>query len=305
MPAIQDLISQTNNRFDILALQETWFIPHPDLINIPGYTFIHTNRQVNRGGGVDFFIRDGLEFKTLPTLSTFVAKTFESLVVEIQVMGGRKLALASVYCSPSPPPHQSNNNHQESFINHLNHLLHSINSQYSESYILTDSNINLLNPSSFATDYTDTIHTNGFIQCIQKATRIQNLSKSLIDHIIIKSSHSTITSGVLICDVSDHLLTFTTVPLKQNKSKNKPIVKRHFTTNNINRFKTQLQQQNWNEVYASNDANQSYDNFWDIFKTTRSIMTTSVPGSVQWIPLKMVIKVKLTSRSIKKYQTKN
>jgi hypothetical protein len=45
-----------NNHINIkiICLQETWNVPFPDLVTIPGFSFIHKQRNNNRGGGLDF-----------------------------------------------------------------------------------------------------------------------------------------------------------------------------------------------------------------------------------------------------------
>jgi hypothetical protein len=48
---------------DILALQETWRIPYTEIVEIPGYTFTHTHRTANRGGG------GGVLHKKTPSLT--------------------------------------------------------------------------------------------------------------------------------------------------------------------------------------------------------------------------------------------
>jgi len=58
-----------NNNISILALQETWNIPHPNLINMPGFKFVYSGRKCSRGGGVGFFVRDSLNFKKIDNLS--------------------------------------------------------------------------------------------------------------------------------------------------------------------------------------------------------------------------------------------
>jgi len=54
-----------------------------------------------RGGGVGFYIRDGLHFEKINNLSTFVEKTFECLSVEVQY-DKKKVILSNR--SPNPPP---------------------------------------------------------------------------------------------------------------------------------------------------------------------------------------------------------
>jgi hypothetical protein len=74
-----------------------------------------------------------------------------------------------------------------------------------ESYIFMDANINLLDLNSpDVTNYINLLFAAGYLQSIAKATRIQNVSKSLIDHIHVNSNVNEIVSGVLISDISDH-----------------------------------------------------------------------------------------------------
>lgn len=90
----KEFISETSNadfNFDIIGLQEIWHIPSKMNLSIPGYQkIVHKTRSSeksrrNLGGGVAFYVRDGLEFEILETLSTFEEKTFESLFIKIKI----------------------------------------------------------------------------------------------------------------------------------------------------------------------------------------------------------------------------
>ncbi len=99
-----------------------------------------------------------------------------------------------------------------------------------------------------------------------KATRIQNLSKSLIDHILFKKIVSNVASGVLISDVSDHIFTF--ICPNSSKSINntaKTTVSRDFSLPCLTKFKNDLQMADWHQVLASNDVNIAYDSFWSVY----------------------------------------
>ncbi len=52
--------------------------------------------------------------------------------------------------------------------------------------------------------YMNLLFAAGYLQGIFKATRIQNESKSLIDHIHFNNIQAKISSGVIISDISDH-----------------------------------------------------------------------------------------------------
>ena len=166
---LQLLISElTSTPLHILAIQETWAIPHPHLVSIPGFNFTHLERKIGRGGGVGFYVRNDLIFRQLPNFSTFIPKIFECLTIEVSI-DNRKSTFSTIYRSPS-----DNSESLNEFITHLDQLLFELTSSYQNSYICLDSNINSLiqNPSPLHAKYFSTIFENGFIQVINKATRI-------------------------------------------------------------------------------------------------------------------------------------
>ena len=119
--------------------------------------------------------------------------------------------------------------------------LDNLSSYNCESFVFLDANINLLcEPTNFSENYIETIHTSGFVQCIQKATRIQNKSRSLIDHILTNCSSNLLTSGSFICDISDHFLIFIQLPYKSKAQAAKKVESRNFTDANIAKFKDSL-----------------------------------------------------------------
>jgi hypothetical protein len=56
-------------------MQEIWQIPYPELMQINGFRLI-TNQRGSRGGGVGFYIRDGIDFKLLQNNSIMMPKSF-------------------------------------------------------------------------------------------------------------------------------------------------------------------------------------------------------------------------------------
>ena len=259
---LQLLISELSSiPLHILAIQETWAIPHPHLVSIPGFNFTHLERKIGRGGGVGFYVRDDLIFRQLPNFSTFIPKIFECLTIEVSI-DNRKSTFSTIYRSPS-----DNSESLNEFITHLDQLLFELTSSYQNSYICLDSNINSLiqNPSPLHAKYFSTIFENGFIQVINKATRITHNSSSLIDHILTNSSLSEFTSGTIITDVSDHFLTFLQLPSCQPRNQSKTVKSRNFSKANLDRFRECLGNLSWRNVLNSNDVDDSYNLFWDDF----------------------------------------
>ena len=252
--------SSNNIPIDILAIQETWSIHHPHLVNIPGFNFIHKQRPSGRGGGVGFYIRENLSFEIRDDLTTFIPKIFECLTISI-TLNSKKITFSSIYRSPS-----SNAQDTQAFLTHLDSLLFFLSSNSHTSFICLDSNINILNtPCNL--QYLSTINDNNFIQCIEKATRIHNHSSSLIDHILTNCASSSYNSGVLISDISDHFPVFVELPSKSQKSKTKTNPDRNFSKHNMEKFRTTLSNLDWLDVKSSKDVDTSYGIFWDTFKT--------------------------------------
>ena len=257
------LLSKNGISIDILALQETWRIFYPELIEIPGYTFIHQHRTNNRGGGVGFYIKKGITYKINTELSYFTDNLFESLTIEAKI-GNKNYLLSTVYRSTTPPPNTTHSEHTTQFITQLDTLLISSHRLKLNSYIFLDANINLLNLNTDHTTstYHDTILNNGYVQLITKATRIQNGHYSLIDHILTNTPNINTQSGIIISDISDHFFTFT-LPC-HTKQPTTPHLNtfRNLSKTNIDNFKISLRAHNWATTFASNSATESFDLFW-------------------------------------------
>jgi exonuclease III len=161
---------------DLILLQETWDIKYPQLLDIPGFqNIVYRTRVGMRGGGVGIYIRNGLNFKERTDLENYKLKTFENIVLEVQYPN-KSILVSNIYRSPNPPPNISVSDHIDLFLDTLDTHLARLSDLDKNSYIFTDSNINLLklNEGALGTDYMDTLITNGYLQIISKATRVQN-----------------------------------------------------------------------------------------------------------------------------------
>ena len=102
------IIETTNNgvQIDVIALQETWEVRYPNLLSIPGFQkIIYKNRISGRGGGVGFYVREGIHYKVIETQAGFQDKLFESLTLNISYTtnkGTKNVCISSCYRSPSP-----------------------------------------------------------------------------------------------------------------------------------------------------------------------------------------------------------
>jgi hypothetical protein len=176
--------------------------------------------------------------------------------------------LSTVYRSTTPPRNISLTEHLTQFTSKLNTLLTATNRKKLNTYIFLDSNINLLNLNSdhSVANYHDTILNNGFIQLITRATRKQGNHFSLIDHILSNTVNTNTNSGVLVSDISDHFITFTSPSYTKISRKQAMCTARNFSKQkHIKNFKLSLRAHSWNTTYSSNYAFESFDYFWQDF----------------------------------------
>ena len=251
---------------DIIALQETWTIKYPQLLTIPGYqNLFYLNRQKGRGGGVGFFVKNGLNAKVIYECNN--DKIFEAISLEIMYSQGntnKRYIVTSIYRSPSSVQGITQADQLDRFNDKLDNLLTDLNSRNLDSYVFLDSNLNLLNLTNNpnASTYLTNITNAGFLLANFRATRMQNGSSSLIDHILTNNKSTHLTSGTIIGDISDHFLTFLQPDLQKYRSKPKVIKRRLYNKNNLDKFKIDLQRLSWDDVLETEDVDTCYEKFW-------------------------------------------
>jgi hypothetical protein len=177
------------------------------------------------------------------------------------------MLLTSIYRSNGALPNVTASQQLDRFMEKFSQLLSDLNATQKTSYVFLDANINILNlhlPD--ISNYLNCIFTKGYLQIIQKASRIQNESKSLIDHIRSNSRGMEICTGTLISDISDHFFTFVlphvTPPPKQL---HRNVTGRDFSNDNLLEFKRLLSLSNWDAVLLKEDVDEAYDEFWSIY----------------------------------------
>ena len=114
-------------------------------------------------------------------------------------------------------------NHYNAFFEALDQNMQSLNRKGSEVAIFGDINIDLnSDPERYPlSDYFLLLQSNGFVSHITKPTRVTNTSSTIIDHILINDSVSSLSSGVLTYTICDHYPIFcTTNPFFKTSKKN-------------------------------------------------------------------------------------
>ena len=203
-------LTEANLPIDLIILQETWDIKKTSQLAIPGFqNIVYRVRERGRGGGVGIYVRNGLNFKERHDLELYKLNTFENVVLEV-CYPSKSYIISNIYRSPNPPPQVSISDHMDNFLDSIDSHLSQLSELNCQSYVFLDANINLLRlrDNQIASSYLDAILTNGFIQIISKATRIQNNKASLIDHILANSNLQKYNAGTIIDDLSDHFMNF-------------------------------------------------------------------------------------------------
>ena len=255
--------------FDVICLQEVWNVEYPELFPLEGYLpLIVKCRNGIRGGGVGLYIRSNLQYKIREDLSVFHDRVLESIVLEIEDETQSTFLAAVVYRSSGAHPTLTQTQQFTDFLQLFDNMLSNINNTNLPCYIMTDSNINLLDCQidNKVLEYLNTCLSHGFINTINHPTRIaSNNTASLIDHIFTNSSKSQFTSGILTSDISDHLCTF--IQLEFDKSRQKTNTKsfRSFSKHNIDLFKSQMSSISWDHYVEMNDTQVAFDTFWSTF----------------------------------------
>ena len=246
-----------------VTLQEIWKIIDPATYKLKDFTFYYNDRKQYRGGGVGIYIFNDFSAKINTEFSIFIEKSIECLSLDF-VFKNKKFNLTNLYRAP----HNSTAD-LDSFFLHFESLLEKTNKSDTTYIICTDSNINLLKLThcNLSQKYLELIHNYGFLQLVKKATRVQNETFSLIDHILLKNERSEPLTGVVPIDISDHFPTFLSLKEHCKSAKHKIITTRNLSQHNITNFKTALMELNWQNVLIQNDANSAFNEFWEVFQS--------------------------------------
>ncbi len=158
-------LEQNNLRIDAIAIQETWDVRFPELLPINGFNkLLFKKRRNMRGGGVGFYVRNGITAEILEPLSPFENKLIEALTIRLTYPDNKSILLTSIYRSNGQIANVTPSQQLDRFMEKFSLLLSDLNSNNKTSYVFLDANINLLNlhlPE--VSNYMNTILENSFL----------------------------------------------------------------------------------------------------------------------------------------------
>ena len=147
--------------------------------------------------------------------------------------------------------------------------------------IVSDFNINLLNFNIHpeTAEYTDLHMSQRLLPMITKPTHIYNSGASLIDHIFVSPTDNPVTTGVLLCDMSDHFPTFYIEELQQAHTLPPANYGRRINEKTMPVFKQLLEQTDWSSLPDENPGD-----YFDSFFTTLQEKFNQAMPIVQFLP---------------------
>jgi hypothetical protein len=102
---------------DVICIQETWQIRNVDVISLPGYqNIIFKSRSNNvQGGGVGFYVKNGLSVSVLNDVSIFRDRIFKSMFIKVS-FDSKEHVIGNIY-RPNVPFGQFSSNDLMSLFN--------------------------------------------------------------------------------------------------------------------------------------------------------------------------------------------
>ena len=237
---ISSLIKSFKNKPDILCVTETRIKDPSDIdnVNLSGYHPPISNESTSQAGGSCVYVKSDITFKERIDLNFNIGAETEATFIEIESTS--KLQKNTIIGCIYRHPHDNHEMFFDYFINTIEKVNKTCNL-----IIMGDINIDTLHKTeNHAVHYKNTLLSLGLRNTINKATRITTTSETSLDHILTNLNYSSITSGILQTDVSDHLPLYAIANLK--------VEKKHLCTQYSRRFYSVSKASNFTDTLVSN-----------------------------------------------------
>ena len=197
-----EYLKQNNSHPSIICVQETWLSERDDvnILNIPGYAFLYTEKSASKKGGLGMYIHKSLKFDEVKIDNK--KAIWEGQFITVYVSKGKKIIIGNVY----RPPRESSSL-LKLFIENFTQIIQKIR-RGRELMVAGDFNIDLLKISSNNLYFTffESLCTLALLPRITHPTRITNKSQTLIDNIFccLDYNINETEGGILTHAFSDH-----------------------------------------------------------------------------------------------------
>ena len=258
---IHAYLSSVKHQFSVIGISETWINPDSHtLFSLDGYHFIHADRPSGRGGGVALFIREDLNFKLCNCSQ--LCKGVDYLCIDIDCKPFKNIIVGIVYRQPKSTV--------SAFTPFFEKIINDNDGKNKRVYFMGDFNIDLKKKvqSSTVLDFINTVVSSGFYPLIDRPTRVNASSATLIDNIYTNFHDNAALSGILVTDISDHFPIFHISQLSDKNRENeedKPQTYRKISKENLESLAADLASTDWSKICESCDVESSYNLFHEIF----------------------------------------
>ena len=259
------LISSHKFKFDILTFTETWANTQlEDLLVFNTFNPVFKHKiNKKEGGGIAVFIQQDLKFNIRNDILFPVEKQhqYDCLFIEVHSESNKEknTILGVIYRSP-------NFNNITEFTENLKLLIEQINDENKNIVIAGDLNIDLLKAGKNvnSSHLLDMMISNNLIPHITLPTRVTHSTATLIDHVYSNVSHDRSFSATMTTNITDHFTNFIFLDINAKASranKVKHITYRVSSNTAFDDFNNALEQEDFSEIYATNDPSESYSLF--------------------------------------------
>jgi len=249
------------NKPHVIVLCEHWLEDNEVKgFSIKGYKNVASfGRKKRERGGVMVLVAKKFKCNTKPFKTTSVEMEFESCGVDLSVMG-RSIRIIGIY----RPCNDENNvaEKMEQFLTNLENTVEKHLSPDRDLLILGDLNINLLVHSQQSNALLDIMNSYELKLLNKTATRVTNVSKTLIDHLF--SSLVCLDTTIEKVHFSDHDAIFCTLDVELEDQKDVFKYKRDMSEQNWNEFVNAVSLETWTSVLAEENVNQMCHKFMSI-----------------------------------------
>lgn len=246
---LQILLDSFELSFDFVMISESWL---SGSFHLPSFSTFAVNRDASRGGGVCIFVNKSIECESLPELCCM------SSAVEVVSV----LANNTVYSVFYRPP----SGDVDLFFEYMESYISFASAHQYDVIISGDFNIDMMSNSVNAVDFDVLLRSFGFSIVTKLPTRITTTSETMLDLFITNINNSVVHSGVICCDLSDHMGIYLFSRNKQPRSKHlrTPMVQ-YITPNALEQFYSEMSRTSWNYVFNETDADAAYEKFLSKF----------------------------------------
>ena len=264
------LLSTTGCYWDVIGCTESWLHEYSptEVLGIEGYNLYFDNRPARQGGGACLYVKNSLPAKVLHDLDIDDDHS-QSVFIEIN-NNGKKLIVGVIY---RPPDSILN-----TFLSKLDDLLHTINMLNCDCILFGDTNVDIGKETRAKNDFMNILHSSSFFPTINMYTRVTPISNTIIDNFITNIQNTTLTSGVIHHDISDHYpiaLFFGTG--KRPPSHPKTIKTQVINEKTIHHLNANLLAKPWDALYSCTTPDAAYDTLIQFISES---ITDSIPVKI-------------------------